>query len=133
MLFRSKNDSHLYLVGERTTTPAKNHHTFDTSVFDSTQMDPWMAVNDRGVSGFNYRMSYANDNPLQTWKEFRWNALEKLSRITKFSRDAAGKQKRKQQMTDMINLWIGSISWCLESSCFSSIYTQSSSSITRSS
>ncbi|CDH50635.1 gtpase-activating protein gyp7 [Lichtheimia corymbifera JMRC:FSU:9682] len=70
---RSENDAHLYLVGERkassTTTSAasKKQHAYDTSVFDSTQMDPWMA----------------------TWKEFRWNALEKLSRITKFSRDAA--------------------------------------------
>lgn len=48
-------------MGERnasstTTTPAaaaaKKQHAYDTSVFDSTQMDPWMAVSeedDRGV------------------------------------------------------------------------------------
>ena len=40
-------------------------HQFDTSVFDSAQMDPWVA----------------------TWKEFKWNALEKLSRITTFTRN----------------------------------------------
>ncbi|KAG2218741.1 hypothetical protein INT45_003059, partial [Circinella minor] len=93
---QSKEDRHLYIVGdknlqqsqEESTSTKKvedkggnnksisgtkstqnvgknNTHQFDTSVFDSAQMDPWVA----------------------TWKEFRWNALEKLSRITTFTRN----------------------------------------------
>ncbi|KAI9264262.1 rab-GTPase-TBC domain-containing protein [Phascolomyces articulosus] len=99
---QSKEEKHLYLVGENqprksqdeSTTPEEgkntnnnnsssssatkstqtstgsssgsgSNHQFDTSVFDSTQMDPWVA----------------------TWKEFKWSALEKLSRITTFTRN----------------------------------------------
>ncbi|KAI8147662.1 rab-GTPase-TBC domain-containing protein [Fennellomyces sp. T-0311] len=81
---QSKDDVHLYLVGENipkksddkdpkaqhapessSEKPQRITHQYDTSVFDSAQMDPWVA----------------------TWKEFKWSALEKLSRITTFTRN----------------------------------------------
>ncbi|KAI9311242.1 rab-GTPase-TBC domain-containing protein [Dichotomocladium elegans] len=40
----------------------------DSTVFDQTQMGPWVS---------------------KMWKEFKWNTLEKLSRVTQFSRNAA--------------------------------------------
>ncbi|KAK4509078.1 uncharacterized protein ATC70_007428 [Mucor velutinosus] len=74
---KSKDTENLYLVGKaahykqtgQNSTPntGVSRASANDSVFESTQMDPFVA----------------------SLKEARWNILEKLSRVTKFSRDAA--------------------------------------------
>ncbi|GAN03755.1 GTPase-activating protein GYP7 [Mucor ambiguus] len=74
---KSNDTENLYLVGKaanhkqtaRNSTPktGASGASTNSNVFESTQMDPFVA----------------------SLKEARWNILEKLSRVTKFSRDAA--------------------------------------------
>ncbi|KAI8988873.1 GTPase activating protein Gyp7 [Pilobolus umbonatus] len=60
---KSTQEENLYILNK----PPSTANQRQANVFDSTQMDPFIA----------------------TLKEARWNILEKLARVTKFSKDAA--------------------------------------------
>ncbi|CAO3618918.1 unnamed protein product [Cunninghamella echinulata] len=63
----SEKDDTLYYVNENISKPKRQSASTSSSVFDSIQMDPWVA----------------------SLKEVRWGILEKFSKVTQFSRNTA--------------------------------------------